>query len=529
MFLDDDEERLAEWLYGLSPEVRAAQLLVVAPDPDDDPSAVIDWLAENQYGGLFLQWRQLRSRADLVELGERLREMTDEAPPPFLATDEEGGLVSDTAGIITTAPSPAALAARNDIQITYQVALAMGEKLRALGFNLVFAPSLDVNAEARNPVIGTRAYGTSVESVMKHGLATIEGFARTGIISCVKHFPGHGATRLDSHLSLPEVDASLDTLMHRDLLPFRAAIDAGIPMIMAAHVSYPALDPTGGPATLSPEILTEILRHDLGYEGVVISDSMEMEGIAASGDPGSIAVQAIEAGLDLLLYGVDRDMAAVVSDRLGWALRNGELSEDRVIESLLRTGRLRNSILAAEEALDDATRDEILDYQHEALLKQASAEGITLIGGQGPDLPLAWQGRRGVFIVPTDTRPRLVVDTAHLEDLVGGLGMKVARVPIRPDGEDRRRVVEAVRAVDYVVAGFLARGPLPEEQRRMLDDVLMCGKPAILVALLDPQGLADFPLVRTRLATHGFGPLVLEGLVDVLLGRRVANSGAVPG
>ncbi len=527
MYLDDEEERLTDWLYGLSPEVRAAQLLVVAPDPDDDPGAVVDWLAENQYGGLFLQWRQLRSRDLLFELGERLREMTDASPPPFICTDEEGGLVSDTAVLITTAPSPAALVARNDVQLTYQTALAMGEKLRALGFNLVFAPSLDINAESRNPVIGTRAYGSTAESVLKHGLATIEGLARTGLIACVKHFPGHGATRMDSHLTLPEVDASLDLLAHRELLPFRAAIDAGIPMIMAAHVSYPALDPTGGPATLSPEILNELLREELGYEGVVISDSMEMEGIASSGDPGSIAIQAIEAGLDLLLYGLDRDMAAVVADRLGWALKHGELSEERVLQSLIRTGRLRQSIVASEEALDDATRDEILDYQHEALLKQVSAEGITLLGGAGPDLPLKWEGKKGLMIVPTAREPRLNVDIAHLKDLVEPLGITVMAVSLAPGEADRQAVVDRIRTSDFrhVIACILARGTLPDEQRRLIDDVVATGYPVILTALLDAQGLADFPSIRTRLATHGFGPLVLEGLVEVLLGRQAPNSG----
>jgi beta-N-acetylhexosaminidase len=523
MYGEDDEDRLYEWVAGLTPEVKAAQLLIVAPDPEDDPAAVVDWLYENQYGGLFLQWRHLRDKEWLLELGERLREMTDESPPPLLGTDEEGGIVSDLAGITTTAPSPAALGTIGDVQTTYATALAMGEKLKALGFNLVFAPSLDINSELRNPVIGTRSFGEDAETVVKHGLATVEGYARSGIVACIKHFPGHGATRFDSHLTLPEVDDSKDVLLHRDLIPFRAAIEAGIPMIMTAHVSYPALDPTGGPATLSPEILTEMLRGDLGYEGVIVSDGMEMEGVASLGDPGSVAIQAIEAGVDLLMYPLDRDMAAEVAERLTRAIQYGEIDSDRVNQALLRIGRLRLAIVAGEEALDDATREEILEYQHEGLLKQVSAAGITLAGGQGPDIPLAWQNRHGLWVLPTGDSPRLQVDADHLRELVEPLGIELLKVSLKPAEAERDEALRRAAASDYVVACTLSRGGLGAEQRRLIDALVSSKKRVILVALNDPTDLDDFPSIRTRIATRGFGPLVLSGLVEILLGQRVAG------
>jgi beta-N-acetylhexosaminidase len=521
----DEDDRLYEWVAGLTPEIKAAQLLMVAPDPTDDPASVVEWLYENQYGGLFLQWRHLGDREWLLELGERLREMTDEAPPPFLGTDEEGGLVTDLAGITTTAPSPAALGVIDDVQLTYATALAMGEKLKALGFNLVFTPSLDVNSEVKNPVIGTRSFGDTPEKVMKHGMATIEGLARSGIVACIKHFPGHGATRLDSHVTLPEVDASADLLHRRDLMPFRAAIEAGIPMIMTAHVSYPALDPTGGPATLSPEILTEILRNDLGFEGVIVSDGMEMEGIASLGDPGSVAIQAIEAGVDLLMYPLDRDMAAEVAERLARALTTGELAEDRVNEALLRIGRLRLAIVAGEEALDDSTREEILEYQHESLLKQVSAAGITLVNGTSPDIPLRWEDRRGLWVLPTGTEPRLAVDTDHLRDLIEPLNLKLMPVGLKPTDAEREAVLRQLAGMDYAIACTLSRGGLNTDQRRLVDALVATGKRTIVVALNDPHDVDDFPSVKTRLSTYGFGPLVLEGLVDILLGKRIAGEG----
>ncbi len=155
------DDRLLQQIERMTSAQRAAQLFMVAPDPTDDPAAVAEWLADNFYAGLFLQWRHLGDREWVYELAERLTEQTEEGLPYLVATDEEGGLVSDLAGLTSTGPSAAALGIVDDAEVTTAVARAMGAKLRALGFNVLFAPVLDVNSEARNPVIGTRAYGTS--------------------------------------------------------------------------------------------------------------------------------------------------------------------------------------------------------------------------------------------------------------------------------------------------------------------------------------------------------------------------------
>lgn len=522
-----DESTLIEWLRRLKPEEMAAQLIMAAPDPTDDPNSAAEWLVERGYGGLFLQWRHLFDRGWLAELIESIRERDDRGPRPLIATDEEGGLVSDLAGLVTTAPSPAALAGLDQPEYTFRAALAMGDKLRALGFNAVFAPSLDVNAEVRNPVIGTRSFGATPEAVIRHALPAIEGCARAGVAACVKHFPGHGATRLDSHHTLPEVDAPRERLLARDLPPFRAAIDGGIPMIMTAHVAYPALDPTGDPATLSPEILTGLLRQELRYDGVILSDDMEMEGVAALGDPGSVALQALEAGVDMLLYARDREMAAAAAARMGQAIRRGEISVERVAQSVIRLARLRAAAQQTEVEMDEVEREEILDLRHEDLLREVSAGSITLVGGVGPDIPLRWRDRRGLWVVPTAREPRLNVDLARLRGLVEPLGAQVAEVGLRPAESERDGVLGRAARADYLVACALNRAGMVAEQRRLIDALVTTGKPVILVALLDPRDVREFPSIRTRLATRGFGPLVLEGLVEVLLGQATPAGGAV--
>jgi beta-N-acetylhexosaminidase len=175
--------------------------------------------------------------------------------------------------------------------------------------------------------------------------------------------------------------------------------------------------------------------------------------------------------------------------------------------------------------MDDLTREEILDFQHEALLRQVSGEGITLLGGSGPDIPLQWERRRGLWVLPSGTEHRLRVDAGHVRELVEPLGMELLTVGLRPDESERDEALRRARGADYVVACTLSRGVLNAEQRQLVDALVTGGKRVILVSLLDPHDLADFPLVPTRLATYGFGPLVLDGLVDVLLGRVEANEG----
>lgn len=522
-----DDSMLIDWLRRLKPEQMAAQLIMAGPDPGDDPDRAAAWLAAGGYGGLFLQWRHLSDRGWLAGLIEAIRERGDDAPRPLVATDEEGGLVSDLAGLTTTAPSPAALAGLDQPEYTFRAALAMGDKLRALGFNVVLAPGLDVNAEPKNPVIGTRSFGATPEVVIRHALPAIEGYARAGVAACVKHFPGHGATRLDSHHTLPEVDAPREFLLARDLPPFRAAIDGGIPMIMTAHVAYPAFDPTGDPATLSPEIVTGLLRQELRYDGVILSDDMEMEAVAAFGDPGSVALQAIEAGVDMLLYARDREMAAAAVARVAQALRRGEVSVERIAQSVIRLARLRVSAGQTEVEMDEGEREEILDLRHEELLREVSAGSITLIGGAGPDIPLRWKERRGLWVVPTAREPRLIVDTARLRELVEPLGAQVAEVGLRPAESERDGVMGRAARADYIVACSLNRAGMVAEQRRLIDALVTTGRPVILVALLDPRDVREFPSIRTRLATRGFGPLVLEGLIEVLLGQATPAGGAV--
>ena len=264
----------------------------------------------------------------------------------LVASDEEGGSVTRLdARDGSPWPGHAALGALDDTAATFDVATALGAAAAAAGVDLVLAPVLDVNSEPDNPVIGVRSFGATPDLVSRHGVAFVSGLARGGVLACAKHFPGHGATRTDSHVGLPVLDVDEGTWRERDLAPFAAAVRAGVPAVMTAHVVVSALDDR--PATLSPRVLA-VLRDDLGFSGAVVSDALDMRAISAGVGRGEGAVLALAAGVDLLCVGNPAfpdpydDAAAVeeVVTAVERAVDDGRLPVARLEEASARVAAL---------------------------------------------------------------------------------------------------------------------------------------------------------------------------------------------
>ncbi|WP_430791191.1 glycoside hydrolase family 3 N-terminal domain-containing protein [Actinoplanes sp. G11-F43] len=264
-------------------------------------------------------------------------------PDTLIAIDEEGGDVTRL-GHRTGSPYPgnAALGAAGDPDLTRRVYAAIGADLAATGINLDLAPTVDVNTADDNPIIGTRSFGADPGPVARHTAAAVQGLQSSGVAACAKHFPGHGATVTDSHLELPTVDVPLDLLRSRDLPPFAAAVDAGVRAVMSAHIRVPAL--TGdGPATFSRAALTDLLRTELGFQGAIITDALEMRGAAASaGGIPRAAVAALAAGADLLCIGavVDLTLVESIAAEIATATADGRLDRHRLEEAATRTADL---------------------------------------------------------------------------------------------------------------------------------------------------------------------------------------------
>lgn len=276
---------------------------------------------------------------------EQLRGLTDDIraanPHAIIAIDEEGGDVTRLFQAVGSPYPGAALLGRlDDLALTRQVAERVGHQLRAVGVTLDFAPDADINSSDDNPVIGTRSFGASAELVARHTAAWVEGLQSTGIAASAKHFPGHGDTSTDSHLDLPVIDLPLSALRDRELVPFAAAIGAGTDTIMTSHILLPQLDEV--PATFSPRILGELLRGELGFEGVIVSDALDMRGASGTTGIPDAAVRALAAGCDLLCIGTANTDAQLgeIAAAVAAAVSDGRLEPSRLADALARVAAL---------------------------------------------------------------------------------------------------------------------------------------------------------------------------------------------
>ncbi|HEU4808413.1 MAG TPA: glycoside hydrolase family 3 N-terminal domain-containing protein, partial [Homoserinimonas sp.] len=241
----------------------------------------------------------------------------------------------------------------DDVAYTSAVAASVGGQLRVAGCTLTFAPDVDVNSNSQNPVIGVRSFGADPKLVARHSAAWVRGVQSAGIAASAKHFPGHGDTAQDSHLALPVVDLPLETLSARELLPFRAVMDAAVASIMTSHILLPKLD-ADSPATLSRGILEGLLRDELGYSGVIVSDALDMAGASASTGIPEAAVRALAAGCDLLCIGTDNSDAqlAEIEDAISIAISDGRLDQDRLADAAARTRALAVEFASRRAAVE---------------------------------------------------------------------------------------------------------------------------------------------------------------------------------
>ncbi|AVH56592.1 MULTISPECIES: glycoside hydrolase family 3 protein [Streptomyces] len=312
-----------------------------------------DWLLRRLGEGLAsvgLFGRNIASPDQLAALTAQLRAERDDV---LVAIDEEGGDVTRLeVRTGSSFPGNHALGAVDDVELTREVAFALGRRLASCGVNLNWAPSADVNSNPGNPVIGVRSFGADADLVARHTAAYVTGLQAAGVAACTKHFPGHGDTAVDSHHAVPRIDAETSVLHSRELAPFRSAIAAGTRAVMSAHILVPALDPDR-PATLSRRILTGVLREELGYDGLIVTDGMEMQAIAAAYGIERGSVLAIAAGADAICVGgglADDDTVRRLRDALVSAVRAGELPEERLADAARRVRELARWTAASSGA-----------------------------------------------------------------------------------------------------------------------------------------------------------------------------------
>jgi len=447
--------------------------------------------------------------------------------PLLLSMDQEGGRVTRITGG-TDFPGNMGLGATRSTEMARLTGGVIGTEIRAVGANMDLAPVLDVNNNPANPVIGVRSFGEQPGLVSEMGIAYLNGLHSSGVIATGKHFPGHGDTSVDSHSGLPIVTydfTTLDTIHGR---PFREAIAGGLDAIMTAHIVVTCLDPDR-PATLSPPVIDGYLRANMGFDGVVMTDSMGMAGITSGYTIEQASVMAIRAGADLLSLSpdLDRAMAAIKS-----AVLTGEIPESRLDQSVARILRLKHRYgLFANPFVDAEAADEIVGSQDhwESELGVARA-AVTLVQNTSGFLPLNLTPGQKILLVTVQSNETTTDAATRFASYIVQEHSNLQSMPItaNPNSSQRTTVKNAAAAADVVIVGT-SRSQLSANagQATLVNELLAMGKPVVVVGLREPYELASFPAVNAYVAAYNYRTCGFHAAADVIFGD-INPSGLLP-
>ncbi|MFF7141719.1 glycoside hydrolase family 3 protein [Streptomyces nodosus] len=468
-----------------------------------------DWLLRRLGEGLAsvgLFGRNIASPEQLRSLTAQLRAEREDV---LVAIDEEGGDVTRLeVRTGSSFPGNHALGAVDDVDLTRRVAHELGRRLARCGVNLNWAPSADVNSNPANPVIGVRSFGADTARVARHTAAYVGGLQSAGVAACTKHFPGHGDTAVDSHHAMPRIDADPEVLQERELAPFRAAIEAGTRAVMSAHILVPALDPDR-PATLSRRILTELLRGELGYDGLIVTDGMEMRAIADTHGIERGSVLAVAAGADAICVGgglADDETVRRLRDALVSAVRSGELAEERLAEAAERVRALaRWTASAAPRGADEPDGD----GADVGLL--AARRALTVTGAE--DFTPLSEPPYVAALTP-------VANIAVGEETPWGVAAELLRMLPGTEtgsfsGEEAGRAVLEAAGARRIVAVVRDEHRHPWMARAL--DTLLAGRPGTIVVEMGVPQAA--PRGALHIATHGAARVCGRAAAEVIAGR----------
>jgi beta-N-acetylhexosaminidase len=353
----NQQKSISETISGMSLDEKIGQMMLAGIAGTTVDTNTQNLITNYKIGGIIFFKENLVNPQQTVQLLNQIKS-NDLVLPLLLGVDQEGGRVTRLPGGIVNFPANKEIGAINNPQFSYKVGTILGKELKEFGFNLDFAPVLDVNSNPNNPVIGDRSFGNNSEIVSKLGIQTMKGIQSQNIITSIKHFPGHGDTSVDSHLELPIVNKSLKELKELELIPFERAIDNGADVVMAAHILLPKLD-ANSPASMSKTIMTDILRNQLRFSGVIITDDMTMNAITAHFGIGRAAVESVKSGSDIILVGHDYNKIVEVFSSLKTAVQKGEISDQKINDSVSRIIKLKRKYEISNEKVGNVNIGEI--------------------------------------------------------------------------------------------------------------------------------------------------------------------------
>ncbi|MBW4438582.1 MAG: beta-N-acetylhexosaminidase [Pleurocapsa minor GSE-CHR-MK-17-07R] len=499
-------------------ESRVGQLFFAGFEGLEAPDYILDWLRAGRLGGIILFSRNVSTPQQLAALTDSLQ-----AAAPYgvvISIDQEGGTVARLREGFTESPGAMALAsARDGEALIERVSHMLATELRALGIHWNYAPVVDIAYNPDNPSMGTRALGNNAESVSRLSAAAVRGFQSGGVASSPKHFPGMGHTPIDTHLALPELDTPLEHLVNVDLLPYRACIAAGAASVMVTHVLYRALD-ADYPCTLSPVVVSRLLRGELGYDGVVTTDCLEMQAITDHYGPAETAILAALAGIDAILFSHTRARQEAAYDAVLEAVKSG-----RIPMQVIDDANRRLAAFKARYVLPRKDLGAIRAPEHLALAEAAARAGTTLARA-GEALPLG--GRVGVI----EFSSALESGIGEVDGLAGFRRLLRERLPdaevIVLKGTDFQpdKAIALAGRVDTLVLAVRS-AHLSPEKTELSRRLLAAAHRAVLVCLRNPYDAMLLGGADSVLCTCGDSVPSLAAAVAALMGDFVPT-GSLP-
>ena len=484
-------------------------------------------MRESKIGNVILFAHNVGTAGQLRRLCADIQELVTQATgyPAFIAIDQEGGVVSRLGKDCTIVPGAMAIAATGKPENAYSAGLITGRELRAMGVNFNLAPVVDINSNPDNPVIGVRSYGEDPRQVIRYGLQMARGLMDAGILCCAKHFPGHGDAAVDSHIGLPLVNKSPEELLTCELLPFQAAVDAGIPGIMSTHILFPQLEPEKIPATMSRRIMTDLLKKRMGFKGLVLSDCMMMGAIANHYGTVNGMVAALKAGVDLMFASHRVELAAQASNRMLEELREGRINAEELKASTSLILRYK-ACLMTPKASEFALVGSMANRQQAAAMYEQSLTAVHLPQGRLPAL-----GERPLFIgclpfTATQASSPNMAKVSFADAMKERFGGETAIMSENPDQKEVERIAALAPGHSSITIGTY-NGHLRTGQLDVVRALARSSAPVICIALRNPYDLAGLPPQVSTVAAYAYNESTLHAIMRLMSGE-IDAAGVLP-
>lgn len=510
------ENKINRIIKNMSLDEKIGQLLIFGFSGINAKTEATKLIEKYKPGGVLLFSRNVENKTQLVILNKTMQEaaLKYSGVPLFISVDQEGGRVLRLKNIATVLPGNMNLGATDSSILSFLAGKLTAIDLEALGINMNFAPVIDVNSNKDSKVIGVRSFGDDPKKVSELGVAYIKGLQSRRVSATAKHYPGHGAVSGDSHYSSPSIDLTFDELYNRDLIPFKAAISDGVDAIMTAHLSYPNIDPTNNPATISKIMLTDILRNKLGFTGLIVTDDMEMNGISSKMDIGEASVKAILAGCDLITVAWSETAKEKVFNSLKRAVENSIISESRINESLKRiiATKLKRKLYQYPDPNIEKIKQIVGNKFHNQIARLIAKKSITLLKNDS--------------VIPIETEKKYLI-ISNFEYFASELNTSAnntifLKMKLNSSKKDREaiysKIIEYKDSVDAIIISVMN-----SKQAELANNIKeFSNKPLIVASLDTPYLIKNVYNADAYICSYSFRSKAVTELASVILGKTKA-------